>query len=61
MSGTEVTCRDVDTGESETQRIENDYLVVCDGNRYIDGVQAYPGTGTHIITIKVRAADRSTT
>lgn len=56
MSGTSVTATDVDTGESETKVIENDFVVICDGDRYIDGVQAYPGTGTQVVTIKRRAS-----
>lgn len=50
--GTRVTCEDVATGESETQVIENDWLVICDGDRYLDGIQAYPSTGTVVLTIK---------
>jgi hypothetical protein len=54
MAGTRVTCEDVETGESESEVIENDYLVVCDGDRYIDGIQIYSGTGTAVITVKRR-------
>ena len=53
MSGTEVTCRDVDTKFSATRVIENDYMVITDGNRYIDGLVVH-ANGTHIITVKVR-------
>lgn len=48
-----VTCTDPETGDSETQEITNDYIVVCAGNHYVDGIQHYPGTGTTVITIKV--------
>ncbi|GAB3884486.1 hypothetical protein [Terrabacter terrigena] len=53
--GTRVTCEDLDTGESQSAVIANDFLVITDGNRYLDGVQHYPGTGTTILTIKTRA------
>ena len=55
MSGTEVTCRDVETGETESAVIENDYIVITDGNRYVDGIVAYPKSGTVVVTIKRRA------
>ena len=31
MPGTRVTCTDIDTGDTETRVIENDYAVICDG------------------------------
>ena len=55
--GTRVTATDLDCGESETVVIENDYLVICDGDRYVDGVQVYPGTGTAVITVKRKGAN----
>ena len=55
MSGTRVTCTDVETGDSETVEIKNDYVVICDGDRYVHTTQVYPGPGTAIITIKRRA------
>ena len=55
MTGTRVTCTDIATGESETQIIENNYVVVCDGDRYLDGIQAYPKSGTVVLTIKRRS------
>lgn len=54
MSGTRVTCTDVDTGESETAVVTNDYVVICDGDTYLDGIQAYPKSGTVVLTIKRR-------
>ena len=53
MSGTKVTCTDVDTGESESAVIVNDYIVICDGDRYLDHVQQY-ANGTVVLTIKRR-------
>lgn len=47
-----VTCED-DQGEPESQLIENDYVLVCAGNRYLDGVVAH-ANGTVVLTIKVR-------
>lgn len=54
MPGTRVTCEDVDTRDLESIVIENDYVVIVDGNRYVDGVQNYPGSGTSVITIKTK-------
>lgn len=54
MSGTRVTCTDVDSGAQESTVIENNYVCVTDGTAYIDGVQHYPGTGTTVLTIKHR-------
>lgn len=49
-----VTVHD-DSGEQpdETMHVmDNDYLLVCCGTCYMDGVQAYPKSGTHVVTIK---------
>jgi hypothetical protein len=54
MSGTEVTCRDVETGETETATIRDDYVVITDGRMYVDGLVAYPKSGTVVVTIKRR-------
>jgi len=51
-----VTVEDVDTGETETREIENDYILVCAGNRRYS-VQAH-GNGTHVITIKRKDSDQ---
>lgn len=50
----EITVRDTETGETQTETIENDYVVITDGNRYVANTQVYRKTGTHQITIKVR-------
>lgn len=52
VPGIRVTCTDIDTGETETRVIENDYVVICDGNRYVDAVSSYPKAGTVVVTIK---------
>lgn len=51
--GTKVTCTDLYTGESDSKVIENDYVVVCDGNRYVYHIDAH-ASGTHVITIRKR-------
>lgn len=51
MSGTRVTCRDLETGEEETAEIKDDYIIVTDGRCYLDGVQVY-ANGTVVLTIK---------
>lgn len=54
MPGTRVTCTDIDTGDTETTVIEDDYVLICDGNKYVSGVSAYPKAGTVVVTIKTR-------
>ncbi len=48
-----VTVTDTENGDTETQEIENNHIVVTAGNHYIAGVQRY-GNGTAVYTIKVR-------
>lgn len=36
----------------ELKRFDNDYLIVCAGNRYVSHVNAF-ANGTHVVTIKV--------
>jgi len=49
-----VTVTDPESGEVLGERvIENDYMVITAGNRYLDGVSAY-GNGTAVCTIKVK-------
>ena len=53
MTGIKVTISATATGEVLEERvIENDYLIVCAGNRYVDGVQQYPDKGTTVLTVK---------
>jgi hypothetical protein len=48
-----VTVTDPESGEVLGEHtIENDYVLVCAGSCYLDGTQAYPGTGTHVLTVK---------
>lgn len=51
----EVTVRDTESGESQTATIANDYILVTAGSCTAD-VQAYPSTGTHVITVKGRTS-----
>ena len=50
----QVTVLDTETGESETQTIENDVIVVTAGTCYVAGVQDYPSKGTQVYTVKGR-------
>lgn len=45
MSGIRVTVTDLDNGDTETAEIENDYILICDGNRYLADVQVAKNTG----------------
>jgi hypothetical protein len=53
--GIRVTVEDLETGESEVQEIEDDYVIVTGGSCYVDGLVAY-SNGTHVLTIKGRSA-----
>lgn len=50
----EVTVRDTESGESETQTIENDVLVITAGTCYVSHVADYPAKGTQVYTIRGR-------
>ena len=48
-----ITVTDPESGEVlGEQVIDNDYVVICAGSRYVSGTQTYPGKGTAVITIK---------
>jgi hypothetical protein len=51
-SGTEVTARDIDSGEQQAVTIKDDYNLVTDGDCVVAHIAAYPKSGTHVITIK---------
>jgi hypothetical protein len=51
-SGTEVTARDIDSGEQQTRVIKDDYNLVTDGDCVVANVMTYPKSRTHVITIK---------
>ena len=50
--GIRITVEDLETGETATREIWNDYFILCAGNHYVDGVTKY-GNGTTQLTIKV--------
>lgn len=55
-----VTVHD-DSGEQPDEVMhvmDDDYLLICTGGCYQDGLQVYPKVGTHVITIKGRKAGR---
>lgn len=49
----EVTVRDTETGDSNTARIADDYVITCAGTCHVASVQTY-ANGTHVITVKGR-------
>lgn len=49
-----VTVEDLATGETESQEIRDDYIIVCAGTCHVDGIQTYPTKGTHVLTVKGR-------
>lgn len=48
-----VTVEDL-SGEQETSsaEIEDDYILVCAGDKYLAHVQTYPKSGTTVLTVK---------
>lgn len=50
--GIRVTVTDLETGESETQEIWNDYVIVAAGACEVTNIQTYPTVGTHVLTVK---------
>lgn len=49
-----VTVEDLATGESETQEVHDDYIIVCAGSCHVAHINTYPTKGTHVLTIKGR-------
>jgi len=48
-----VTVSDPETGAVLEERLlDNDFIVLCAGNRYLHSVQAH-GNGTQVVTVKV--------
>jgi hypothetical protein len=48
----QVTVLDLETGDAEDKTLDNDWLLITAGNRYMAGVQTYKN-GTAVITVKV--------
>lgn len=55
--GTRVTCEDVETGATQSAVIANDYVLIVDGDRYLDQTQIHPTTDTVVLTIRRRKDD----
>lgn len=53
MSGIRVTVEDLETGETETIDVDNDYVILAAGTCNVEHVQAY-SNGTHVLTVKGR-------
>jgi hypothetical protein len=53
MSGTRVTCTDIESGESETATITDNFVVITDGSCFVDSQQIH-ANGTTVLTIKGR-------
>jgi hypothetical protein len=53
--GIKVTVTDLKTGQSRSHVIQDDYVLVCAGNRYLAHTNAF-GNGTHVLTVK-RSSD----
>jgi hypothetical protein len=49
-----VTVLDTESGETSTEEVENDYILVVAGTCHLANVQAYPTKGTVVLTIKGR-------
>lgn len=49
--GTKVTATDVETGESDSVTIRDNYVVICDGSAVLTHTQVN-ANGTHVVTIK---------
>ena len=47
-----VTIEDLKTGDKEIVEFGDDYILICAGHTYQDGIQVYPTKGTHVITVK---------
>lgn len=53
--GIRVTATDLETGDSESVVINNNYVLICAGDRYQSGVQRH-ANGTTVLTVKVRGS-----
>lgn len=55
--GIRVTVEDLATGDTETKVIRDDWVLICDGRVYLDGLQEWPKSGTVQLTIKRGSRD----
>jgi len=59
-TGTKVTARDLESGESESTTIVDDYVLICDGDVYLDAVEHHNSGASHhpggvtVLTIRRR-------
>lgn len=53
-----VTVLDTETGETETEEIADDYMVICAGSCYVAETQIYGAGATHRLMIKGRLTTR---
>jgi hypothetical protein len=51
-AGIRVTATDMETGESQSVEIMDDYVIIAAGSCQVANIQAYPATGTHQLTVK---------
>ena len=49
-----VTVKDLLTGEEQSAEISDDYILICAGSCELTHLQAYPKSGTHVLTVKGR-------
>lgn len=47
-----VTVEDLETGETESREMRDDYVLITAGRHYVASINKYP-TGTVVLTIKV--------
>lgn len=55
MSAIRVTVTDPDTGDTETQDVADNYVLVTAGTAEVTGIDVHrkaDGTATHVITVK---------
>ena len=56
MAKVRITTTDLDTNESESVEIEDDYVLTTVGRYYLHHVQKF-ANGTHILTVRRGPAD----
>ena len=50
-SGTRITCEDLESGETETRVIRDDWVVITDGKYEVASLSQY-ANGTAVVTVK---------
>jgi hypothetical protein len=57
-----VTISDPETGaELESRIVDNDYVLICAGNRYVKSIQVVgrPGRATHMVAVACQTIDEA--